>query len=232
METGAPVWAGLERGRQTALLFVGNEQGVLHAIDRDGKVRWKFATDKPIRAQPKVIGEHVYVASDSGYLYKLDRKSGAKPGARASTTAASRASPPIEEKTRWDRYGSSVVADAKRLYVASRDKNLYALDIKTGREAWRVAAGDIMTATPALHGDIVIFAAFDGKVQAVSAQGWHAALDLRCEARRCRRCGGGRRSRAGGQPQLRSDRARCGHGQGTLEALLLVLVDRIAAGGA
>jgi outer membrane protein assembly factor BamB len=33
-----------------------------------------------------------------------------------------------------------------------------------------VAAGDIMTATPALHGDLVIFAAYDGKVQAVSAK--------------------------------------------------------------
>ena len=32
-----------------------------------------------------------------------------------------------------------------------------------------------MTATPALHGDLVIFAAYDGKVQAVSAQRWRGA---------------------------------------------------------
>ena len=59
---------------------------------------------------------------------------------------------------------------SKRLYIASRDKNLYALDIKSGRELWRVAADDIMTATPALHGDLVIFADYAGKVRAVSAQ--------------------------------------------------------------
>jgi glucose dehydrogenase len=54
--------------------------------------------------------------------------------------------------------------------VSSRDKHLYALDARTGREAWRVAAGDIMTATPALYRDLVIFAAYDGRVQAVSAR--------------------------------------------------------------
>lgn len=59
VETGAPVWAGLERDAESGLLFVGGEQGVLHAIDRDGKVRWKFDTDKPIHGQPKVIAGHV-----------------------------------------------------------------------------------------------------------------------------------------------------------------------------
>jgi outer membrane protein assembly factor BamB len=169
VDTGAPVWAGLERSAD-GMLFVGNEQGDLHALGPDGKERWKFATGKPIRAQPRVIGNHVYLASDSGYLYKLDRKSGAEAW-RANIDAGSEPRIPTnQEKTRWDRYGSSVVADKKRLYIASRDKNLYALDPASGRELWRVAAGDIMTATPALHDDLVIFAAFDGKVRAVSAR--------------------------------------------------------------
>ena len=77
--------------------------------------------------------------------------------------------PSNHEKTRWDRYGSSVVTDGKRLYIASRDKNLYALDMESGRELWRETADDIMTATPALHGDLVIFADYAGKVRAVSA---------------------------------------------------------------
>ena len=133
------------------MLFVGNEQGDLHAINRDGKMRWKFATDKPIRAQPKVIGGHVFIASDSGFLYKLNRDSGAELWRARIDHGSEPRLPTNQEKTRWDRYGSSVVADGKRLYVASRDKNLYALNMKNGREAWRVTAGDIMTATPALH---------------------------------------------------------------------------------
>jgi outer membrane protein assembly factor BamB len=169
VETGAPVWAGLERDAASGTLFVANEQGDLHAIDRDGKVRWKFATGKPIRSQPKVIGKDVYLASDSGYLYRLDSKSGAEKW-RAPIGGTEPRLPANDPKTRWDRYGSSVVADKQRLYIASRDKNLYALDIKSGREAWRVAADDIMTATPALHGDLVYFADYSGKVRAVSAR--------------------------------------------------------------
>jgi len=170
VETGAPVWAGLERDAASGMLYVGNEDGVLHAIDRDGKVRWKFATGKPIRAQPRVIDGFVYLPSDSGFLYKLDRKTGTEKWRARIDNGSDPRIPTNEEKTRWDRYGASVVADGKRLYIASRDKNLYALDMKSGREAWKVAAGDIMTATPALHGDSVIFAAFDGKVQAVSSK--------------------------------------------------------------
>lgn len=167
VETGAPVWAGLERAVD-GMLYVGNENGSVHAIDAAGGIRWKFEAGKPIRAQPKAVGPHLYIASDSGYLHKLNRKTGAELWrARVAGEVPPRL-PAHEKGTRWDRYGSSVVADGNRLYYASRDKQLYALDAKTGREIWRVAAGDIMTATPAVHRDTVIFAAFDGKVSAVS----------------------------------------------------------------
>ena len=168
-ETGAAVWAGIERA-DDGTLFVGNENGDLNAIGRDGKPRWKFSTGKPIRAQPKVIGKFVYLHSDSGYLHQLDRKTGAETWRADVDDGSEPRIPTDNEKTRWDRYGSSVVTDGRRLFVASRDKNLYAIDMRTGRESWRVAAADIMTATPALHGDLVIFAALDGKVQAVSAK--------------------------------------------------------------
>lgn len=166
---GSPVWAGLERAGD-GTLYIGNEQGELHAIDRGGRKLWKFATEGAIRAQPKVIGGHVYVHSDSGYLFKLERKSGRETWRARVDSGSEPRLPTNQEKTRWDRYGSSVVSDGKQVYLASRDKQLYALDAKTGREAWRVAAGDIMTATPALHGGLVIFAAYDGKVSAVSAR--------------------------------------------------------------
>ncbi|MES1262987.1 MAG: PQQ-binding-like beta-propeller repeat protein, partial [Peristeroidobacter soli] len=140
LETGgSPVWAGIERDSKSGALFVGNEDGVVQAISAEGKLRWKFETGKPIRAQPTLIGKHLYVHSDSGFLYKLDAASG-KEVWRANVDHGSVPRiPTSDEKTRWDRYGSSVVSDSKRLYLASRDKNVYALDIKTGREIWRVA---------------------------------------------------------------------------------------------
>lgn len=166
---GSPVWAGIERGGD-GTLYIGTENGMLHAIGGDGKPRWTFETGKAIRAQPRELGRHVYLHSDSGYLYKLDTRSGAEVW-RARVDAGSEPRLPTHEKgTRWDRYGSSIVADRKNVYLASRDKNLYALDQKTGREVWRVAAADIMTATPVLYRDLVIYGAYDGKVTAVAAR--------------------------------------------------------------
>ncbi len=131
VETGAPVWAGLERA-EDGTLFVGNEQGVLHAISSDGKVRWKFATEKPIRAQPKVIGAHVYLASDSGFLYKLDRKSGVEAWRARIDTGSEPRLPTNQEKTRWDRYGSSVVADAQQSVCRQPRQE----SVRTGYEDW------------------------------------------------------------------------------------------------
>jgi outer membrane protein assembly factor BamB len=167
---GAPVWAGIERDSATGLLFVGNEAGTLSAITRDGKLRWKFETGKPIRGQPRVLGKDVYVASDSGYLYKVRRDTGVEAWRARIDTGAPTRIPPNQPDTRWDRYGSSIASHGKQLYYASRDKNLYALDLQTGRELWRVQAGDLMTATPTLYKESLIFAAFDGKVQAVAAR--------------------------------------------------------------
>jgi outer membrane protein assembly factor BamB len=169
-ETGAAVWAGIERDPETGLLFIGNENGVVHAIDASGKTRWKFETGKPIRAQPRVIAKFVYVASDSGFLHKLARDTGVEAWRARIDHGSEPRIPTHQEKTRWDRYGSSVVSDGKQVFIASRDRNLYALDMKSGAERWRLAAGDIMTATPVLYRDTVIFAAYDGKVQAVAIQ--------------------------------------------------------------
>jgi outer membrane protein assembly factor BamB len=75
-DTGAAVWAGIERDADSGLIFVANDSGMLHALDAQGAERWKFATDKPIKARPSVIGDSVYLASDTGFLYRLDKRSG------------------------------------------------------------------------------------------------------------------------------------------------------------
>jgi outer membrane protein assembly factor BamB len=166
LDTGAPVWAGIELS-EDGTLYVGNEKGTLSAIGRDGKLHWKFETGKPIRAQPNARNGSVFLHSDSGFVYRLDARTGREDW-RADVDRGSEPRLPVNEKgTRWDRYGSSVVSGAGRLYVASRDKHLYALD-SHGREVWRVAASDIMTATPVLYGDAVIFADYSGKVTSVS----------------------------------------------------------------
>jgi outer membrane protein assembly factor BamB len=168
-DTGAAVWAGLEHDAASGLIFVANDAGTLHALDAKGAERWKFATGKAIKARPTVIGDFVYAASDSGFLYKLDKRSGAESWRAKIDSGSPERIPAYTEGTRWDRYGSSVVADSKRVYFGSRDKTLYALDLATGKEQWRVQTQDLMTATPALYRDLVLFADYKGLVQAVGA---------------------------------------------------------------
>jgi len=170
----APVWAGLAHDAETGRLFVATDAGVLHAIDTQGRgagtAAWTFDTGKPIKARPAVVGDAVYVVSDSGFLHKLDKRSGVERWRAKVDAATPPRLPGTDEKSRWDRYGSSVAVDGPRLYVASRDKHLHVLDVASGNELWRLAAGDIMTATPALWRDLLLFADFAGKVQAVDAR--------------------------------------------------------------
>ncbi|HET9447802.1 MAG TPA: PQQ-binding-like beta-propeller repeat protein, partial [Steroidobacteraceae bacterium] len=163
-DTGAAVWAGIERDIASGLIFVANDAGTLHALDAKGEQRWKFATGKPVKARPTVIGDAVYLTSDNGFLYKLDKSTGAERWLAQVDRGSPERIPASKEGSRWDRYGSSVVSDGKRVYVGSRDKTLYALDAATGKEQWRVQTQDMMTATPALYSDLVLFADFKGLV--------------------------------------------------------------------
>jgi outer membrane protein assembly factor BamB len=111
----------------------------------------------------------VYLASDSGFLYKLDKRSGAERWRAKIDRGSPERIPPSKEGSRWDRYGSSIVADGKHVYVGSRDNTVYALELATGKEQWRVQTQDMLTATPALYRDMVLFADYKGLVQAVGA---------------------------------------------------------------
>lgn len=131
VEVGSPVWAGLARDPASGLLLVGTDAGVLHAIGRDGAIQWKYDAGGAIRSEPAVIQRQVYVSSDAGFTARLDAN-GQEIWRVKTDEAPTPRLPPDDGKTRWDRYGSSIVADASRLYFASRDQHLYALDIKTG----------------------------------------------------------------------------------------------------
>ena len=168
-DTGAAVWAGIERDAASGLIFVANDAGTLHALEAKGAERWKFASGKPVKARPAVIGDSVYLASDSGFLYKLDKSSGVERWRAKIDSGSPERISPYKEGSRWDRYGSSIVSDGKRVYISSRDKTLYAFDAATGKEQWRAQSQDMMTATPALYRDMVLFADYKGIVRAVGA---------------------------------------------------------------
>lgn len=168
-DTGAAVWAGIERDFASGTIFVANDAGTLYALDSTGAKRWQFATGKPVKGRPAAIGDSVFLASDTGFLYKLDKRSGSERWRARIDRGSPERIATNQEGSRWDRYGSSIVADGKRVYVTSRDQTLYALDLATGKEQWRVETQDMMTATPALYRDLVLIADYKGMVQAIAA---------------------------------------------------------------
>ncbi|WP_406112232.1 PQQ-binding-like beta-propeller repeat protein [Kitasatospora purpeofusca] len=84
---------GVYLGSQPAVvdgtLYVGGAEGTFHALDaRTGAARWTFdvapvagahsATNPdPVRSSPAVEGNTVYFGDNRGYLYALDRRTGA-----------------------------------------------------------------------------------------------------------------------------------------------------------
>jgi outer membrane protein assembly factor BamB len=64
---------------------------------------------------------------------------------------------------------SPAVADGT-VYVGSEDKNLYAVDARTGEQRWKFATEGAVHSSPAVAGGMVYFASYDGKFYAVDAQ--------------------------------------------------------------
>lgn len=66
-------------GQSQAMLFLGTEDLNVFAIDKEkGSVRWQFVAGLPIRKQPRVIGDDVYVFPDRGGVFSLSRLNGSQ----------------------------------------------------------------------------------------------------------------------------------------------------------
>ena len=69
-------------------------------------------------------------------------------------------------KTEGPIRSSPAVADGV-VYFGSYDGNLYAVDIKTGKEKWRFKTGGKIFSSPAVADGVVYFGSHDGKLYAV-----------------------------------------------------------------
>ncbi len=119
-------------------LIVGAEDGGIRALDAlDGHQLWEYRTTGPVEAQPVVVGGAVYVGTDDGLLYALNARTGLPlwrfegspngPPGGGSDTAPPGPRAPI---------AAAVAADDRRIFVASLDHCVYALNRATGRPVW------------------------------------------------------------------------------------------------
>ncbi len=144
MHRGSPQLQGLARGR----------------ISENPALRWSFDTGDSIKSSAAIVGNRIFIGSDSGKVHALDLDSGHEIWSYA-TEGPIEATPCVVNET---------------VFTGSSDSFLYALDINTGKLKWKYQTGDKIMggANWALNpmGDNVwiLFGSYDGALHCVDAE--------------------------------------------------------------
>ncbi len=121
------------------MLYIGGMDGRLYARDATtGAGIWNFTTGGPIRHSAAASGSLVITGSYDGYTYALGALSGDL--IWETFTGSSATAPLIDEAQ-------------QRVYVASTDGKLTALDLNTGDRLWTYDSGYAILTSPALSAD-------------------------------------------------------------------------------
>jgi outer membrane protein assembly factor BamB len=133
-------------------VYVGDEDGVLHSVDRvTGKRRWKATTDAEIAGCAAVVGDKVIVGSHDNFLYCFNSKDG---------TLAWK----FETQ---DRVNCSPAIVEKYTFVAGCDAHLRVIDIEDGKEVGDIPLESYLIASPAVMGDVLYVGNYGAEVLAV-----------------------------------------------------------------
>ncbi len=138
----------------------GYDRHVYAVSDATGAEVWRFTGVREFVDGVVTDGKLIFAPSGDGVLYALD------PSNR-DTNGEPRVAWKFQTGNRlWSR---PLLADG-RLYQASFDHTLYAIDAATGQEIWRFDTPNAPVAVqPALRNGVLYFASFDGYAYAVNA---------------------------------------------------------------
>jgi outer membrane protein assembly factor BamB len=139
----------------------GRPRHILYALSaQDGKERWRFSGGQREYVDGVSSDGKLIFAPNGDYtLYALDP-------AQIEENGEPRVVWKFLAKNKlWSR---PLVANGK-VYQASMDHNLYALDAATGKLLWTFTAGASIAARPAIQDGILFFGSFDQHVYAVDA---------------------------------------------------------------
>lgn len=132
-------------------VYIGDEDGVLHAIDRTtGKKLWVFATDAEIAGCVAQFGDHLLLASHDSILYCLTREG--------------------TEVWRFqtnDRINCSPAIADNYTFLAGCDEHLRVIDLHTGKEFRDMPLESFLIASPAIVGDLLYVGTHTGQIVCV-----------------------------------------------------------------
>ncbi len=135
------------------LVLCGDEDGVMHAIDREtGTKRWTLPTDGEVVGGVTIVGERAIFGSHGGKLFSLNLADGSI-GWEFETRGPVNASPTIGENF---------------TFVTGCDQPIMrVVNIETGQQESEIPLDGLLIATPALWGDMLYFGTDEGTVYAV-----------------------------------------------------------------
>ncbi len=197
-QAGAEIHAGANFYKD--LVIVGSHDSNLYCLDSTGKKVWSVSIDGPINAAAPVVGDLTFATGCSdGVLHIIDARSGKEldtlplGGETVATAAVAGdhlyaamisnqvvAVNYIKREKVWaftpDRrpmpfYASPAVAEGI-VVSGSRDRRVYALDARTGKELWNFATAGQVDAAPVIVGQRVY-------VGCLSNDGEFYVLDLK-----------------------------------------------------
>ena len=169
----------------------------------EGRVKWTFETEGPIRASPSIVGGRVFLSTgDRGVValdaetgeqiwqFELDEPVNSSPAVAGDfvfvglrdgrVVALRRDTGEIEwEFLTGGRIFSSPAVRDGALYIGSGDRNVYVLDALTGEERWRYETADAVVSSPAVNDKIVAVSSFDRELYIIDIKTANRRLSYR-----------------------------------------------------
>ena len=133
------------------MIYIGDEDGVLHAIDRtSGKKVWVFASDAEIAGCVAQYEDKLLLASHDSNLYCLN----------------------LDGTEVWkfqtnDRINCSPAIEGTFTFLAGCDEHLRVIDLQTGKEFRDMPLESFLIASPAVVGDLLYVGTHTGEIVCV-----------------------------------------------------------------
>lgn len=179
-DTAGEITAGANFHKENIL--VGSHDSTLYCLSTEGKKLWEYKIDGPVNGAAAVAGDRTFVAGCDSVLHVIDANTGKQLGTvdiggQAGATAAVSGDVAyvgtmsnqivgvdvkapkklweFEPKRRAQPFYSSAAVTEAFVVDGSRDKKIYALDRKTGKEVWSVVTDGMVDSSPVVVGNRV-----------------------------------------------------------------------------
>ncbi len=142
-------------------LYVGDDTGVLHAVDAEsGERRWKAQLDSDIVGAAGVVGDRVVCGCSAGFLFGFHIEDGSE----------------VWKFSTQGPVNGSQAFDGDFTFVTGCDKPiLRVVDVTSGEQSQEVMLNGLMIASPALHNGILYYGDDSGRVLAID---WKAGVNI------------------------------------------------------